>query len=128
MRARKRYLTLPLLVLGVIVQPGCRPSAQQSDPDRARATLRQALDAWQKGETPDAFRERTSVTAVEPKWQAGVRLVGHEMLGEGEMSGFDWQCKVRLSLENAGGKKSQEKATYSISTSPTLVIVRSEGS
>jgi hypothetical protein len=117
-----------LLALGVAVQPGCEPSAQPADSDRARATLREALDAWQEGQTPEEFRGRSAVTAVESKWQAGYRLLGYEMIGDGETSGFDWQCKVRLSLQSAGGQKSQEKAIYSISTAPAVVIVRSEGS
>ena len=117
---------LLFLMLTVVLVSGCQQAARLTPPDRARATLRGALDAWRQGETPEAFRGHSSVTVVERKWRDGFRLLGYELVGDGEMSGFDWQCRVRLSLQHAGGKKSQEKAVYSISTAPALIIVRSE--
>jgi hypothetical protein len=122
-------ITWALLLLSIVVVallPGCRPEAALASPDQARATLREALEAWRKGETAEAFRGSSSITVVERKWRDGIRLLGYEVIGDGKMSGFDWQCRVRLSLQNAGGKRSQEKAVYSVSTSPALVIVRSE--
>jgi hypothetical protein len=119
---------LLLLAVTILVQPGCRPAAQPANPERAGAALREALDAWQKGESAEAYHGRTAVTVSESKWQGGARLDGYEMIGAGEMAGFDWQCRVRLSLQDDGGRKWEEKATYSVSTAPALVIVRSEGS
>jgi hypothetical protein len=116
-----------LLLLALVSLPGCESAAARQTPaDEARTTLREALESWQKGETPDALHERMDIIAVEPKWQHGLRLLEFEVLGDGEMSGFDWQCKVRLSLQDAKGKKSAEKAIYNISTSPARVIVRYE--
>jgi hypothetical protein len=123
-RSFRTVLLAPILLL--VTQFGCQGSAEPAAPELARQTLSEALDAWQSGEMPEAFRERSSITVVEPKWKAGFRLLEFEVIGNGEMSGFDWQCRVRLSLQNAGGKKMQERAIYSISTSPALVIVRSE--
>src|SRR5207245_2765161 len=96
-----RALRLLLLILAVVAQPGCKPAAQSADPDRARALLRDALDAWQNGETLESFRERSSITVAEPKWRDGYRLLEYEVASDGKMSGFDWQCKVRLSLQKA---------------------------
>jgi hypothetical protein len=127
MMIRKIPLGLFLLPLALVAQFGCQQAPQQATPDRARTILREALDAWQQGQTPEAFRQRTSITAVERKWREGCRLVRYEIVGDGERFGFDWQCKTKLSLENATGKKLQEKAIYSISTAPALVVVRSEG-
>ena len=31
-------------------------------------------------------------------------------------------------LQSAGGKKTEERAVYNVSTSPALVVVRAEGS
>ncbi len=112
--------------LAAISQFGCQPTAQLTAPDPARETLRQALDAWKQGETLEAFRGRSTIAVVERKWQPGARLLDYEVVGDGEPSGFDWQCRVRLSLQHASGRKSQEKAVYTISTSPARVIVRSE--
>jgi hypothetical protein len=122
----KLRASVSLLALAIILQLGCGQTAQQSDPDRARETLRQALDAWQNGETQETLQKQSSITAVEPSWQAGHRLLEYEILGDGHSSGFDWQCKVRLSLQDAGGQSSQMKALYSISTAPARVIVRAE--
>jgi hypothetical protein len=119
---------LTILVLTLVMPLGCRQTAQQSEPEQARETLRRALDAWQKGESPNALQKQSSITAVDPYWQAGVRLLQYEIMGDGNSSGFDWQCQVRLSLQDNGGNSSQMKATYSISTAPAKVIVRSEDS
>ncbi len=119
---------LTILVLTLVMPLGCRQRAQQSEPELARETLRRALDAWQKGESPDALQKQSSITAVDPQWQAGVRLLQYEIIGDGNSSGFDWQCQVRLSLQDNGGNSSQVKAGYTISTAPALVIVRSEDS
>jgi hypothetical protein len=119
---------LTILVLTLVMALGCRQTAQQSEPEQARETLRRALDAWQQGESQAALQKQSSITAVDPHWQAGVRLLQYEIIGDGNSSGFDWQCQVRLSLQDNGGKSSQAKATYSISTAPALVVVRSEDS
>jgi hypothetical protein len=119
---------LTVLVLILVMPLGCRQRAQQSEPEQARETLRRALDAWQKGESQDALQKQASITAVDPHWQAGVRLLQYEIIGDGQTSGFDWQCQVRLSLQDNGGNSLQVKAAYTISTAPALVIVRSEDS
>jgi hypothetical protein len=119
---------LTVLVLTFLMALGCKQRAQQSEPEQARETLRRALDAWQKGESPDALQKQSSITAVDPHWQAGVRLTQYEIIGDGNSSGFDWQCQVRLSLQDNGGNSSQMKATYSISSAPAKVIVRAEDS
>src|SRR5205823_2129668 len=114
---------MPLLVMCF---SGCRLAVPPASPEHAQATLREALEAWRKGETRDAFRGSSAITVVERKWQQGFRLLGYEVIGDGKMSGFDYQWRVRLSLQNANGKKLQEKAVYSVSTSPARVIVRGD--
>jgi hypothetical protein len=119
------------LVLLVLSAPlsGCRPGGQPADPDRARAVLREVLDAWHNGETPEALRGRSpSITVQEPKWQAGQRLLGYQFVGDGAPAGFDWQGTVHLSLQDPAGKKQQEQAVFTVSTAPALVVVRSDDS
>jgi len=119
---------LALVVLASTIQLGCGRGrrAVSADPDAARTALGQALDAWKAGETPDAFRTRAAITVVDEQWQKGTRLVGYELLGNGAKDGFDWQCKVRLAVQDSGGKKSEHKGTYNVSTAPKVVIVRGE--
>jgi hypothetical protein len=124
----KARFVASVVALVVVAVTGCGPRAQPADPTVAATTLRQAFDAWKDGEAADAFVQRSAVTVVDPKWQQGVRLVSYEVIGDGDMNGFDWQYKVRLTLQGGGGKQSHEKAVYRVSTSPTVVIVRAEES
>jgi hypothetical protein len=117
---------LALLVLTLLCQSGCQPAAEPAAPEQALDSLRQSLDAWKQGERPEAFQERTEITAVERRWTQGVRLLAYEIKGEGRMHGFDWQVLVQLSLQNKLGKKMHERAIYNVSTSPARVVVRSE--
>jgi hypothetical protein len=119
---------LLFLILSALLA-GCRPPAQPADPDRARTVLREALDAWRNGDTPESLRGRSpSLTVVEPRWKAGFRLLDYELVGDGGPAGFDWQGTVKLSLQDPAGKKQQEKAVFNVSTAPALVVVRSDDS
>lgn len=111
--------------LGVL---GCGPSRPEpSDPALGRDTLAGALDAWKGGDTPDGYRAvAPAVTVVDRHWQKGVKLLDYEIDGDGKPDGFDVQFKVKLTVQSAAGKKSQDKATYNVSTTPKLVVVRYE--
>jgi hypothetical protein len=124
MFCHKLRAPLLLLLFGVLTQSGCHRAPPPTPADAALTTLREALDLWKKGETVDAMFEGYAIAIAEPKWKDGFRLVDFEVLGNGEMNGFDWQCKVRLWLQDKSGTKSEEKAIYNISTAPKLVIVR----
>ncbi len=117
---------LAFLVLIMLCQAGCQSAAQPAAPGEASDLLRQALEAWKQGERPDAFQERTEITAVERRWKQGVRLLAYDIQGEGRMHGFDWQGQVRLSLQDPLGKKMHERAIYNVSTAPARVVVRQE--
>ena len=123
---RKLRASWLFVALVATVQVGCQAAAQPAAPDQARATLQQALTAWKEGESPEAFRQRSSITAVDRRWQEGYHLLSYDIVGDGQRSGLDWQCRVRLSLRTASGKKLDERGVYTISTSPALVIVRNE--
>ena len=121
-----RQAPLALLVLTLFCQSGCQPAAEPAAPELARDVLRQALDAWKQGERPEAFQERTGITTVERRWKQGIRLLAYDIQGEGRMHGFDWQVRVHLSLQDSLGKKTHERASYNVSTSPAYVVVRNE--
>lgn len=120
-----RLLILPIAMLFLFA--GCNSNpAVTAEPDQSREILNTALKAWKDGESFNDFSLRTAIVFVEPKWKDGNKLADFELLGDGETNGFDWQCKAKLSLISANGKKTQEKAAYSISTSPKKVIVRND--
>lgn len=98
-----------------------------SDPGVGRDTLKAALDAWKKGDSPDAYKQTApAVTVVDRHWQKGTKLLDYEIDGTGTPDGFDVQFKVKLTTQEPGGKKAQDKAVYNVSTAPKLVIVRYE--
>src|SRR5262249_11368711 len=124
-----RRFVLFLIPLGLAAAGllGCKPAPKQADPQSARETLNRALQAWQKGQSLEAFQKTSPVVkAAESQWQQGVRLVEFELKGEGKPSGFDHQFTVQMSTQDRAGKKSQETAIYHVSTSPALVIIRSQ--
>src|SRR5207253_7411199 len=116
---------IPGLVLAGLL--GCGRTAKQADATTARDTLNQALAAWKKGDTPEGLQKASpALTVVDRQWQQGIRLLDYQLEGDAEPNGFDVQLSVKLSLQDRAGKKFKEKAAYNVSTSPALVIVRSE--
>ena len=112
----------PVLALGALVPLGCAETRPQpADPGRAREALRQVLDAWQKGEPLSA----QPVTVGDRRWQGGYRLLRYEV-GEDRPAGYDLQCRVALTLRDPRGRTVRERALYSVSTHPGLVVVRAD--
>lgn len=117
--------------LGLVLAaaPGCRrPAARAADPARAREALQTALGAWQKGESADSLRQQSpSITMADVKWKEGHRLVRYEIADKDQVVGCDLECHVFLVLKDPKGKQTEEKAVFTVSTSPALVIVRADG-
>jgi hypothetical protein len=116
-----------LLGLALFVVFGCRgqPPAP-ADPERAREVLRQALDAWQRGDTPESLKQRDpAIVANDPEWSSGTRLLNYKVDGDG-LLGAELRCPVTLSVQTKNGKTVQKKAVYYIGTTPVLTVVREE--
>jgi hypothetical protein len=128
MFARSMRVALPLVLCCLLCATGCRKrlAANAATPDKARETLKQGLEAWKSGQTTDAVLASASITFVDNEWSGGSKLISYEVQGDGQPDGFDWQCKVKLSLQDEKGNKSEKRAVYNISTSPKLVVVRNE--
>jgi hypothetical protein len=113
--------------LTLIALSGCQPVPTSSDPDRAREILRYALNAWKNGEHPNSLKQaRPPVTAADRQWEQGMKLLDYEITRDGQLSGFDVQFSVRLSLQDVAGKPFTERAIYNVSTTPAQVVVRTE--
>lgn len=121
--ARPMLVTIVGLALAVM---GCGQSAPETDNSAACAALREALDSWKQGKSLAAYRETSSSTIVDRQWEQGVKLLDYTVNGDGEPSGYDVQFTVQLSLHGRNGKRFSEKALYVVSTSPKLVVIRSE--
>lgn len=119
--------TFVALAAVCVALAGCGPTARQADPDAARAALRQALDAWKKGESPESLKAASSpVTVADQQWARGAKLIDYELSDKTTANGFDQRFTATLTLADPAGKKTQ-KVAYDVSTHPSLVVVRAEG-
>jgi hypothetical protein len=117
---------LPAALLACVAGCGRGSPPQPADPDRARAALRLALDAWQQGQAPRSLQGREPpVRVIDREWRAGYKLVRYELAADGPL-GADLRCQVRLLLRNGRGQAVRKKAVYSVGTSPALTVVREE--
>ncbi len=129
MKCNNVRLTLVVVCLALTAAPGCRKraAAQVVDPGKAREVLRTTLGAWQKGESADSLRQQwPAITAADPKWQSGHRLLRYEIADKDQVAGGDLRCNVLLVLKGPDGKQTEEKAIFSVSTTPALVVVRAD--
>jgi hypothetical protein len=84
-------------------------------------------DAWRGGESADAlFRRSPPIHVVDHDWRGGQRLEGYEIKGDGEPSGHQLHCKVLLTFSGTNNKPVRRTASYTVSTEPTLSIVRED--
>jgi hypothetical protein len=129
MKHRKFGLMFVFLGLMLAAAPGCRrPVARSADPALAREALQAALSAWQKGESADSLRRQSpAITVAESKWQNGHRLIRYQIADEDRVAGYDLECRVLLVLQDPEGKQTEERAVFTVSTSPAVVIVRADG-
>ena len=120
-----------LVILLAAVGSGCSgqpaPPAP-SDPASAKEALAKVLESWKAGDTLDAFKAANpTITPVNRPWQQGQKLLEYTVDDGSQMNGYDVQFTVRETLAE-GGKKGGGKVTYNVSTTPKLVVVRTDPS
>ena len=95
------------------------------DPDAAVATLRAVLDGWKGGQAPDSLAAGgLGITAGDPRWQAGYALLDYQPAGPPTPAGYDLRCAVDLWLQAPKGKKTRERAEYTVTTHPARTVIR----
>lgn len=114
----------PAIALVLAFAAGCGSAPTQSDPEVARQTLQRALDAWKRGDPPDALKDASPpVTVADTEWRRGAKLLAYELADKTEPSGFDQRFTVKLTLD---ADKKPRTVMYDVSTHPKLVVVRAE--
>lgn len=115
-----------LLALVAALAAGCGESLPPAaDSEQARQALTMALDAWKGGGTPETLASGSPpIRVIDRDWQEGRKLLTYELLGQGQGLGLNHQCPVRLTLEDARGKKALKQITYVVSPGEPLVISR----
>jgi hypothetical protein len=113
-----------LFVAALLLAAGCgKPLPPAADAQRARAALETALQAWQKGEPPEALqRADPAIHVNDPAWRSGQRLVKYQIESE-QANGLSWRCEVLLTLRKGNGAAREQRALYCIDTDPALVVV-----
>jgi hypothetical protein len=103
---------------------GCGGGAKKVVPDKARATLRTTLDAWQQRRSPDDLRAlQPEIVAQDFDWLEGRRLLSYEVLDETDDT-LNLRFTVRLVLEDESGNPREKLVGYVVGTSPVLTVFR----
>ena len=116
-----------ILVLGAAVA-GCSkgpPLAAPVEPDKARAALRVALDAWKSGRSIDSLgRETPPIVAQDFDWMAGAKLTEYQVLTDGRAEDANLRVPVRLTVRDAQGRTATKTVSYIVGTDPTVTVFR----
>ena len=116
------------LWLLLTVCAGCGPALQTAnpvDPDRARETLHSILESWQRGETPESWKQRSPEVVVQDRdWSMGATLKEFTIIGRGEARDANLYCPVKLVLDERQGGPQQRTVTYVVGTDPVLTVFR----
>jgi hypothetical protein len=110
------------------VLAGCGSGPYESapvNPEIARETLTSALESWKDGESIEALQEDSPAIVVQDfDWSAGMKLLDYEVLDDGKPESANLIARVKLSLEDREGAKSEKTATYVVGTAPVLTVFR----
>jgi hypothetical protein len=105
---------------------GAAPHDPTFDPSVARSALVESLEAWKAGRVK-ALKERTPPIRFEDDDLAtGFLLTSFDLPAESGPRGSHEGVLVRLSLRDRKGKMVERRATYQVSTSPSLNVLRSD--
>lgn len=113
--------------LTALVDLGCRKSHDNAPvvADKARDTLRAALDSWKKGDKSDALQSASPpIYVIDAEWQGGAVLKDYKILTDGEEKDAHLFCPVRLTVRGTNGQEMTTEVTYIISTAPNLTVSR----
>jgi hypothetical protein len=124
---RNLRLLFAAAVLAVTSGVGCfgDPKNAPVNAERARETLRTALDSWKAGDKVDTLQSASPPVYVnDMDWKAGVKLKDYQVVSGGEEKDAHLFCPVKLTLLDAGGQEGTREVIYIISTAPNLVVAR----
>ncbi len=96
----------------------------------ARQSLERALAAWKEQAKPDSLKQdaKAPVHVADEDWLMGYQLKGFE-LTPGEPKTMTASCvrfEVKLDLTSPKGERVQKKVQYSVTTSPSISVIREE--
>jgi hypothetical protein len=124
---RDRQQRILIYFIGTIgLLSGCSKSKPAPvSPEKARETLKAALESWKKGDKVDALQQASpAIYVIDVEWQAGAVLKDFKLVNDGETKDAHLFCPVKLTVRDSAGKETQQEVIYVIATSPKLVVSR----
>ncbi|HYH67852.1 MAG TPA: hypothetical protein VD866_24355 [Urbifossiella sp.] len=119
--SRAAALAAVILLAGCSVGPKL---AAPVEPDKARAALRTALDAWKAGKPIGSLTEASPpIVAQDFDWLAGAKLDDYAVLDDKE-SDANLRVRVQLTVRPAQGAVAKKTVTYVVGTDPSLTVFR----
>jgi hypothetical protein len=120
---------LMVVVCGVaaLFSCGCAKKIDNAhvNAEKARNTLRAALDSWKNGDAVDALQSaRPPIYVIDEGWKSGTTLKDYELAGDGEEKDAHLFCPVKLTVVDARGKEWRGEVVYIVSTAPNLTVSR----
>ncbi len=95
------------------------------EPDRARAALRTALDAWKAGKPIESLAQADPpIVAQDFDWMAGAKLEGYTLLDDGRAEDANLRVRVQLAVRPAQGVAAKKTVSYVVGTDPKLTVFR----
>ena len=95
------------------------------DPERARTTLRSALESWKRGDKIESLKAGSPpIVAQDFDWMAGARLDDYAVLDDGRAEDANLRVKVQLAVRPARGAAARKTVTYVVGTDPALTVFR----
>src|SRR4051794_5766501 len=116
-RRRGRFLASACLAYFPLLA-GCGSSLPApSEPGQARQIVTTSLDAWKRGEKPEALASSTPPVRVNAREGGDVyRLKNYETRGEPQPLGLNIQQSVALQLKDLKGKTIKKTINYVVTT------------
>lgn len=112
-----------VLVLVLALAAGCSGNKPPppADPGVAKQALQDALEAWKRGDKPEALQSRSpAIYLNDPQFKKGTKLVKYEVeAGSEKPHGAALLYTVHLTFE---GGRQPSKMVYQIDTAPVIVI------
>lgn len=124
----RNWPVLAAAILVLLSSAGCGSSSYQSAPvdsNKARETLKAAMESWKKGESAESLQKQTpSIVVQDLDWTGGMKLLSYEVVGQGKEVDANLIAQVKLTLESATGEKAEKTVTYVVGTAPVLTVFR----
>lgn len=133
MTRRRFSLIVSALLLVTVSALGCGENhvpPATIDANVARQSLERALAAWKEKAKPDSLMQdaKAPIHMADEDWLMGFQLQNFE-LAQGEPKAMTSACvrfEVKLDLTSPQGQRVQRKVQYSVTTSPSISVVREE--